>query len=229
VDDRRFDSLAKSLSAGKSRRSVLKGLLGLGGTAVVSGTLVERETEAARRPTPTSTPVKCPGNQIPPSMGSAPAQGPRHTNVVLPAALARQAVLPALPIPNAATTPVAMAAVTGKSSVARPIRERASNRQRTRSAGLPREWSAAPPISAAVRSTGAAIRSAGVAKTASPIAAHRAPSVRAMARQMPAAPTTSSVVAPAPAAIFAAIQTSRMVAARRTTAHRGKFVRATSA
>ena len=31
MDDRRFDSLARSLASGASRRSVLKGLLGLGG------------------------------------------------------------------------------------------------------------------------------------------------------------------------------------------------------
>ncbi len=49
IDDRRFDSLAKSLAAGKSRRSVLKGLLGLGGAAVVGGTLSGQETDAARR------------------------------------------------------------------------------------------------------------------------------------------------------------------------------------
>jgi hypothetical protein len=65
VDDRRFDSLAKSLAAGKSRRSVLKGLFGLGGAALIGGTLLEGETDAARRPTPTPKPIKCPGNQTP--------------------------------------------------------------------------------------------------------------------------------------------------------------------
>ena len=34
MDDRRFDSFAKALAEGKSRRTVLKGLLGLGGAAL---------------------------------------------------------------------------------------------------------------------------------------------------------------------------------------------------
>lgn len=64
MDDRRFDSLVKSLASGRSRRSVLKGLLGLGGAAVVGGAVLEGDSEAARRPssTPTSVP-KCPGEQ----------------------------------------------------------------------------------------------------------------------------------------------------------------------
>ncbi len=65
MDDRRFDSLVKALAEGKSRRSVLKGLLGLGGAVATGGTLVGRPAEAARRPTPTPTPIKCPGNQTP--------------------------------------------------------------------------------------------------------------------------------------------------------------------
>ena len=63
MDDRRFDSLTKALARGQSRRSVLKGLLGLGGAAAISGTLLDGSAEAARRPTPTPKPVKCPGNQ----------------------------------------------------------------------------------------------------------------------------------------------------------------------
>lgn len=63
MDDRRFDSLVKSLASGASRRKVLKGLLGLGGAAAVGGTLLEGPAEAARRPTPTPKPVKCPGVQ----------------------------------------------------------------------------------------------------------------------------------------------------------------------
>jgi len=64
LDDRRFDSLVKSLAVGSSRRSLLKGLLGLSG-AVAAGGLAERTAEAARRgSTPTPTPVSCPGNQI---------------------------------------------------------------------------------------------------------------------------------------------------------------------
>jgi hypothetical protein len=65
MDDRRFDSLARSLANGASRRSVLKGILGLGGAAVAGGTLLDGKTEAARRPTPTPKPVRCPGNQTP--------------------------------------------------------------------------------------------------------------------------------------------------------------------
>ena len=65
MDDRRFDSLTKALARGQSRRSLLKGLLGLGGAAAVGGTLLEGPAEAARRPTPTPKPITCPGNQIP--------------------------------------------------------------------------------------------------------------------------------------------------------------------
>jgi hypothetical protein len=62
VDTERFDSLVKSLARGSSRRSVLKGLLGLGATSA-GVTLLESETNAARRPTPTPKPLTCPGNQ----------------------------------------------------------------------------------------------------------------------------------------------------------------------
>lgn len=65
MDGSRFDHLTRSLAAGASRRSVLKGLLGLGGAAVAGGALLEGDSDAARRPTPTPTPVRCPGNQIP--------------------------------------------------------------------------------------------------------------------------------------------------------------------
>jgi hypothetical protein len=65
VDDRRFDSLVKSLATGSSRRAVLKGMLGLGGAALVGTTLSARDGSAARRPTPTPKPVTCPGVQKP--------------------------------------------------------------------------------------------------------------------------------------------------------------------
>ncbi len=65
MDDRRFDSLTRSLASGASRRSVLKGILGLGGAAVAAGTVLDQQADAARRPTPTPTPVKCPGRQTP--------------------------------------------------------------------------------------------------------------------------------------------------------------------
>jgi hypothetical protein len=58
MEDHRFDALTRSMASGGSRRSMLKGLLGLG-AAVAS----VRGTEAARRPTPTPKPVRCPGNQ----------------------------------------------------------------------------------------------------------------------------------------------------------------------
>lgn len=65
MDDRRFDSLVKALAEGSSRRSLLKGLLGLGGVAVAGSSLRESNVEAARRPTPTPKPPTCPGKQTP--------------------------------------------------------------------------------------------------------------------------------------------------------------------
>jgi hypothetical protein len=58
VGGSQFDRLTRGLATGASRRSVLKGLLGLGGVAVS----VDR-AEAARRPTPTPKPPSCPGQQ----------------------------------------------------------------------------------------------------------------------------------------------------------------------
>lgn len=63
MEDRRFDALVKSLASGASRRSLLKGALGLGGAALGGGVLQERGADAARRPTPTPKPVSCPGAQ----------------------------------------------------------------------------------------------------------------------------------------------------------------------
>lgn len=63
MDDRRFDSLTKTLAADGSRRRFLKGLLGLGGAAVVAGSATTDPAQAARRPTPTPKPVHCPGQQ----------------------------------------------------------------------------------------------------------------------------------------------------------------------
>lgn len=81
MDGRQFDSLAKALAAGTSRRNVLKGLLGLGGAAVIGGTALEGPAEAARRPTPTPTPIKCPGNQIPVGgVCTCPASAPHQCN-----------------------------------------------------------------------------------------------------------------------------------------------------
>ena len=50
MDDRRFDSFAKALAEGKSRRTVLKGLLGLGGAALAGSVILDGDSEAARRP-----------------------------------------------------------------------------------------------------------------------------------------------------------------------------------
>ncbi len=63
MDDRRFDSLVKAVASGASRRSVLKGMLGLGGAALTGGALVGRDAGAARRPELTPKPVSCPGRQ----------------------------------------------------------------------------------------------------------------------------------------------------------------------
>src|SRR5215218_1827607 len=79
MDDKRFDGLTRLIALGSSRRSVLKGLLGLGGAALAGSAALDGDGEAARRPTPTPTPVKCPGNQIP--LGGAcicPASAPNE-------------------------------------------------------------------------------------------------------------------------------------------------------
>jgi hypothetical protein len=68
MEDRRFDALARALASGSSRRQLLKGVLGLGGVSFGAAAMVStgtRESEAARRPTPTPRPVKCPGRQVP--------------------------------------------------------------------------------------------------------------------------------------------------------------------
>lgn len=65
MDDRHFDTWVRLLAIGGSRRRLLKVLLGLGGAAAIGGILPESETDAARRPTPTPKPLKCPGKQVP--------------------------------------------------------------------------------------------------------------------------------------------------------------------
>ena len=62
MDGGRFDSLTRQLGQGGSRRALLKGLLGFGGTAIAASRLVP-DASAARRPTPTPKPVTCPGQQ----------------------------------------------------------------------------------------------------------------------------------------------------------------------
>src|SRR5687768_300836 len=64
MDERRFDQIARLFAAGSNRRHLLRGLLGLGGAAVV-GTVVAGDADAASRSVnPSPTPVRCPGNQI---------------------------------------------------------------------------------------------------------------------------------------------------------------------
>jgi len=63
MDNRSFDTFVKAVASGVNRRTLLKGLLGLGGTAV--GASQFGEAHAARRPTPTPKPAKCPGVQVP--------------------------------------------------------------------------------------------------------------------------------------------------------------------
>jgi hypothetical protein len=64
VDSGRFDDLTRAIGRGVSRRTMLKGLLGLGGAGAVARTLgPDPAVDAARRPTPTPKPVTCPGNQ----------------------------------------------------------------------------------------------------------------------------------------------------------------------
>lgn len=75
MDDRRFDSLVKAAASGASRRSILKGVLGLGGAAVVGGAALDRDADAARRPSPTPKPATCPGNQIPGPSGICTCPG----------------------------------------------------------------------------------------------------------------------------------------------------------
>lgn len=62
MEHRTFDDLAKSLASGRSRRSLLKGLLGLGGAAA-TGSLLDSSADAARRgySGPFSTPTVVPG------------------------------------------------------------------------------------------------------------------------------------------------------------------------
>jgi hypothetical protein len=49
MDERGFDALVRSLAAGRSRRQVLKGLLGLGGAAVATAAALPDDAHAARR------------------------------------------------------------------------------------------------------------------------------------------------------------------------------------
>jgi hypothetical protein len=61
VDGSRFDAFVRDLGKGGNRRTLLKGLLGIGGVA--AGLSVTSTTDAARRVTPTPTSPACPGQQ----------------------------------------------------------------------------------------------------------------------------------------------------------------------
>lgn len=76
MDDRRFDAFVKTLAAGTSRRSLIKGLIGVAGVAT-AGMVLDDRTEAARRgfsgpilPTaapPTPTPIPPTATAAPPT------------------------------------------------------------------------------------------------------------------------------------------------------------------
>lgn len=83
MDDRRFDSLVKAWAQNTSRRSVLKGMLGLGGGVFAGGLLRSGDAGAARRSTPTPTANKCPGLQS--WNGSQCACPPTAPNICGPA------------------------------------------------------------------------------------------------------------------------------------------------
>ena len=71
MDDRRFDALTRRLGTLSSRRSALKGLVGLGGI-LTTGAVIHGQTDAARRgfsgpsffPTPTPTPACAPFGEL---------------------------------------------------------------------------------------------------------------------------------------------------------------------
>lgn len=63
MDGNQFDQLTRMFGRGGSRRGFLKGLLGFGGAAATSVVVRESDTQAARRPAPSPTPVRCPGTQ----------------------------------------------------------------------------------------------------------------------------------------------------------------------
>ncbi len=74
MDDRRFDHLSRALASGRSRRQVLKSLLGFG-AATVAGGLGSGSANAARRPTPTPKPATCPGLQVSSGSGCVCPEG----------------------------------------------------------------------------------------------------------------------------------------------------------
>ncbi len=133
MDDRQFDSLAKALAEGKSRRSVLKGLLGLGGAAVAGRVCWRgRARRQGDRPPPpprsSALATRFPAGVL------AFVRRPLPTNAALIAAPVCMAVRPRPTTPSAVTTPVASAPAMGKSSAAQPIPARVDCRRLRRSA-----------------------------------------------------------------------------------------------
>ena len=63
MDDRLFDHLSRSFARSDSRRTLIKGLLSLGGLTTIGAIARQDEALAARRPAPTPGPVRCPGMQ----------------------------------------------------------------------------------------------------------------------------------------------------------------------
>jgi hypothetical protein len=58
MDDRRFDSLVRTIATGRSRRQVLKGMLGLGAVAA-GATITAADADAKRRVEPPCTSWLC--------------------------------------------------------------------------------------------------------------------------------------------------------------------------
>lgn len=68
MDDRRFDSLARSLADGPSRRTLLKSMLGIAGAAIAGSAMTSNDAQAARRgfsgpKVPTPCVPNCAGSQ----------------------------------------------------------------------------------------------------------------------------------------------------------------------
>jgi hypothetical protein len=110
MDDRSFDALVKAVASGASRRSLLKGMLGLGGAALTGGALLEGGADAA----PLLRQLRCDvrGNR-PHSTGNVPAQ--RGSASADPIAVTQPPS--ERPIANAATTLAVSGIATARSFV----------------------------------------------------------------------------------------------------------------
>ncbi len=134
MDGSRFDHLTRSLAAGASRRSIIKGLLGIGAASTATAAYLKRVRGRAGDPPPgcpprhRSRPWRQPRRPRPrppaePVRCSATACAVRG-RARLPAAAARAEIPSAVPIAarrgrSAATARAATAHATGKSSVVR--------------------------------------------------------------------------------------------------------------